>query len=286
MKYKMKNVLSAIFILIFVTSCESVKNIRQLDESTNSPRPLKIMTYNIRVGAGRNEFGRNPYQIRNAKYLDIKPIIETIKSIDPDIVGLQEVLGFEQLAEIGKALNMNYAYEPHSIDSYGSWWGVGILSKFPIEDVYSHEISSGRGNTKSTLMADVTVFGTKIVLISAHKDTHLRDGTSFQIIRESIKNIKDPIVLIADLNIWPDDSRHRILYDRLVDSALMVETQSAKFARRRGTFPGILNESWGKRIDYILVDKQYFNVLNAGLVNERYWQASDHLGYYTIVELK
>jgi len=286
MCYKIKSLLLAVFILVLISGCVSVKNIRSLDVTTNKPRPITMMTYNIRVGAGRNEYGRNPYQLKDASYLDTKPVIEAIKSVDPDVVGLQEVLGFEQLAEIGQALNMNYAYEPHSVDSYGSWWGVAILSKFPIENVYSDEISSGRGNTKSTLIAEVTIFGKKTILISAHKDAQLINGDSFRKIKQRINTTKQPVVLIADLNIWPDDGRHTILANRLVDSAMLVETDTAKFARERGTYPGLDNQSWGKRLDYIMVDKHYFEVLDAGLIDKQYWNASDHLGYYTKLKLK
>jgi len=286
MNNKTRNLLLTFLVLFLVSSCVSVKNIRTLDATTNTPRPLTVMAYNIRVGAGRADYGRNPYQLKDVPYLDTKPIIEAIRSKDPDIVGLQEVLGFDQLAEIGEALNMNYAYEPHSVDSYGSWWGVGILSKFPIDEVHATEISAGRGNTKSILIADVNLFGKKVVLISAHKDAHLRDGKSFYKMRQRINSTSEPVILIADLNIWPGDGRHTILAERLVDTAILAETQNAAFARKRGTFPGKHNQSWGKRLDYILVDKQYFDVLDAGLIDEKHWSASDHLGYYTRIKLK
>jgi len=243
------------------------------------------MSYNIRIGAGHNKFGRSPYKLKDEINLDLKPVVEAISSVDPDIVGLQEVLGSGQASELGKALNMNYAYVPHGIDKYGNWWGVAILSKFPIQGVSRHEISSGRGNTRANLIADINLFGKKAVFISIHRDRDQTDGNALHNTMQRINKIKDPVVLIGDLNIWPDDERHEIISSRLVDSAGFVDTRSAKFARERGTYPGEYGDKWGKRIDYILIDKGRYEVLDSGLIEEKYWEASDHLGYYTKVKL-
>lgn len=288
--YKHKNNFALICILLaaawILVSCMSATNIRPLDANLLTPRPITIMSYNIRIGAGYTQFGRSPYRLKDEITLDLAPVAAAISSVDPDIVGLQEVLGESQAAELGQALNMNYAYVPHGLDKYGAWWGVAILSKFPIQDITRHEISYGRGNTKAIILADIPVFGHKLVCISIHKDRDLKDGSSFEKTMQRINTINAPVVLIGDLNMWPSDDRHSYLSGRLQDSAVLAQTPSAKFARERGTYPGEDHNSWGKRIDYVLLDKDRFEVLDAGLIAKQHWDASDHLGYYTIVKIK
>lgn len=266
--------LSFLLFSVVLASCSSFTNIRSLNQTEKSARPITVMSFNIRIGAGCIEFGRSPYKLKDEMILDLKPIAEAIRSIDPDIVGLQEVLSISQAAELGEALNMNYAYVPHGIDRYGSWWGVAILSKFPILGVTRHEISSGRGNTRAILIADINGFGKKLTLMSIHKDKDLTDGVSLHETMGQIRPITNPVILMGDLNIWPSDYRHTILSERLLDSAVLVDTKTAEFARERGIYPGKYGDCRGKRIDYILVDKAYFTVVDAGLIDKKYWEAS------------
>jgi endonuclease/exonuclease/phosphatase family metal-dependent hydrolase len=278
--------LSFLLFSVILASCSSFTNIRPVNQSEKAARPITVMSFNIRIGAGRTEFGRSPYKLKDDIVLDLKPIAEAIRSIDPDIVGLQEVLGMSQAAELGEALNMNYAYVPHGIDRYGTWWGVALLSKFPLQRVTRHEISGGRGNTRAVLIAEINVFGTKMTLMNIHKDRDLTDGGSLREIMGQIMQMTTPVILMGDLNIWPADDRHTILNERLLDSALLVDTKTAQFARERGTYPGEYGDCRGKRIDYILVDKAYFTVADAGIIDKKHWESSDHLGYYTKVILQ
>ncbi len=267
-----------------MVGCMSAKNIRPLDQSLSTTRPITIMTYNIRIGAGHNDYDRSLYELKNEKVFNLEPVIEAIGSIEPDIVGLQEVLGERQAAKLGKALNMNYAYVPHGIGKYGTWWGVAVLSKFPIQEIYRQNISSGLGNTRANLIANVTIFRKKIVLFCVHKDPNQTEGNSLRITMKRIKKIQEPVILMGDLNIYPGDTRHDIL-SGLEDTAILANTKTAMFARKHGTYSGKYGNTMGKRIDYILVEKGRFKVLDAGLIDEKYWSASDHLGYYTKVTL-
>lgn len=269
-----------------LVGCMSAHNIRQPDPLLSTARPITIMTYNIRIGAGHNEFDRNLYELKNEKKFDLTPVIEAIRSVEPDIVGLQEVLGERQAAKLGKVLDMNYAYVPHGIDKYGTWWGVAVLSKFPIQEISRQNISSGLGKTRANLIANINIFGQKTVFFCIHKDPDLTEGNSLRTTIKRINKIQEPVVLMGDLNILPSDARHDILSGRLEDTAILVNTKTAEFARKRGTYPSKHGDTWGKRIDYILVDKGRFEVVDAGLINEKNWLASDHLGYYAKIKFK
>ncbi|TET95656.1 MAG: hypothetical protein E3J28_00270, partial [Desulfobacteraceae bacterium] len=85
-----------------------IEYVREVDES----RCLKFMTYNIRVGAGIE----NPFtSIRNlpSSREKLERIALAIKSVDPDVIALQEVRGIHQATFLAKTLNLNYAYSSH-----------------------------------------------------------------------------------------------------------------------------------------------------------------------------
>ena len=131
--------------------CQSFENIRKVGPGVSSrdSQTVTVMSYNIRVGYGGRDPGVDPY-ILSRSGEDLPPIIAAIRSIDPDIVGLQEVAGSGQARRLAEALNMNYAYVYHATGSARrQWWGVAVLSKFPILKAQGTEISSGPGNTKS-----------------------------------------------------------------------------------------------------------------------------------------
>ena len=91
----------------------------------------------------------------------------------------------------------------------------------------------------------------------------------------AVNKIENPVVLIGDLNVHPYDSRLKILQPHFIDTAMAVNTESAKNARKTGTFLGL------GRIDYVFVDSRYFEVQDSGIISREYWDASDHLAYYT-----
>lgn len=271
--------------IVVSTSCTKIYNIRSPDASSGKPGPITVLTYNIRLAAGLQNYGQNPYTLRHEVKLDIKPLVSAIKSVNPDVVGLQEVNGPLQAAEFANALNMNYTYAPHGTNDYGSWWGVAILSKFPISNASRYSISKGLGNTRSILSAEMRTFGKITTFINIHKDPHQTQGDALRRTMQHINNVDTPVILMGDLNMGPDDHRQQIFSQRLLDSASLVETENAQLAKQRGTYPGKEGAYYENRIDYILVDKEGIEVLDAGLIDEQYWNASDHIGYYAIIKL-
>ena len=277
LRISLKLLLAACNLWIFIFfGCQNFHNIR-----VESPKylpaednVLTVMSYNIRVGYGGHDRGVNPYILSKRKE-NLAPIVAAIKSIDPDIIGLQEVKGTGQALRLAEALNMNYAYQGHSTgSSRPSWWGVAVLSKYPILKAKGIQISSGKGNTKSAVICTVDIGGHPIVVFSIHKDKDLKSGSPFKVIMRETEKIEDPIVLIGDLNIRPHDWRLELLQGRFIDTAMVVETENAEYARINGTFLGL------GRIDYVLVDSQYFTVQDAGIISSEHWEASDHIAYY------
>ncbi len=239
---------------------------------------LTVMTYNIRIGAGTDVGPKQ--ELRDLRFgpEKLQPIVKAIQSVDPDIVGLQEVRGEGQARRLAKALKMHYAFEWHLTNK--QWWGVAILSKFKVLKAWGVEISTGRGSTKSIVIATLKVRGRPVTVVSVHKDKDLEDGDSFRIIMKEVNQIKEPVILMGDFNVDPDDSRLGLLRSRFVDTVTAVNTKNAESVRENGTF--FASE---RRIDYVFVNPLRFKVLDVGLIPYEHWEASDHLGYYARVSL-
>ena len=264
------------------TGCQNLHNILTLETDGLPPSsaPLTVMSYNIRVGYGAKDRGVDPYLL-SKRQENLEPIIAAIQSVEPDIIGLQEVRGSGQARRLAQALDMNYAYAWHETDSARArWWGVAILSKYPIKKAKRVLVRSGSGNMKSALVCTADIGGLPATFISVHTVRDRRDWRSFAEIMKVVDKIPHPVVLIGDLNMQPHDQRLELLQSRFVDSAVAVDTESAKNARATGTFEGI------GRIDYVLVDNRYFDVQEAGIISRKYWNASDHLAYFARIILR
>ncbi len=274
--YMLKVAACNMVFIIFVCTCGGADPIRESSPplADNGRQTLTLVSFNIRVGYGTKDWGMSPFELRHRKKT-LAPIIGAIRSCKADIVGLQEVLGRDQARKLAEQLSMNYAYAAHPTTSpYGRWWGVAVLSRYPIVEAKNFQISVGRGNSKTALRCSINVRGRIIHVISVHKDRDLNDGNSFRKIMKHIKPLKGAVALIGDMNMLPADSRFNILNKRFKDSAETINSDRARQARDLGTFLGV------GRIDYVLIDPTYFKVLDVGLANRQYWDASDHLAFW------
>lgn len=264
-------------VAVVASACTPTKNIRTARPACMPGGALTVMSFNIRVGYGTSDWGKNPYELRSGPE-KLEPIVAAIHSIDPDIVGLQEVLTNGQARRIAKALNFNYSITPHPNNR--PWWGVAILSKHPISDARAININSGRGNAKNALLATVDVCGRDMVFASIHKDKDLRNGGSFRAIRSAIEGSGLPTVLIGDFNVRPGDRRFALLGGAFTDTARVIDTPGAREAKLTGTW----GSGRGARIDYILVRPVEFDVVDAGIVASEHRRASDHYGYFAKIK--
>lgn len=119
-------------------------------ETQAKPRPLRVMTYNIKHGQTNASCtqperipGQPPFPDCN---LDLSASIEVMRAQGADVIGVQEVDRFwarsaslDEPAEMAAALGMNhYCYAPnldHAPDSHANvphQYGTVILSRFPI----------------------------------------------------------------------------------------------------------------------------------------------------------
>jgi len=171
-------------------------------------------------------------------------------------------------------LDLNYAYQSHAPST---WWGVAILSKYPIVSAEGMSVPSSSCGGRNALIGTVDINGRLVTFINAHlcDNMAMNDGSAVKKIMRKANSIEEPLVLIGDLNIAPRNWRVELLERRFLDTAKAAGKSTI------GTWGGM-----GYRIDYVFVDPQHFEVHHVGLTPMEHWGASDHQGYYAIITLK
>ena len=246
---------------------------------------LTVMSFNIRLGLGRDDRHRNILHMGALWGRNLNAVIDAIRSADPDIVGLQEISGPGQLREIAQALDMNHSFVGHDTDSDRTpGWGVGILSKYPITSSSSVTLSENR----NFIIATIDVGTRKLSVANIHR-WHLEfTEESMPFLMAELAKIQLPTLLIGDFNIVPkakmlnDPSKKQLqpVLDQFLDTAEETQTKTAQSVRLVGTWHG------GGRIDYVFAEKGQFSVLDAALVADKHREASDHIAYFAKLKFK
>jgi endonuclease/exonuclease/phosphatase family metal-dependent hydrolase len=270
---------TTLFVLILtITGCSSVTNIRPDAITPNFQSSLTVMTFNIRHGCGRESLGEATKVFFRTCAKKLDKIIAAIKSADPDVVGLQEVHR-GQVGVIAEALDMNHVYSTHSSSGYGNYWGNAVLSKFKILESQNIGIGGSSNRDRGMVSATVLVNDKSIAFTSIHIDRWLYNYSSVKRILNYVDNHSMPIVLIGDFNMGPSDPRISLIKESgFIDSAW----EAVKQGKLLGTWLG----PHAERIDYVFVQSEYFDILESSLIAEEHHQASDHLAYYTVIKWK
>jgi endonuclease/exonuclease/phosphatase family metal-dependent hydrolase len=242
------------------------------------------MTYNIRHGCGNDD------------RVDLERIAGVIRSINPDIVTLQEVDRFwprsgnvDQPAELARMLEMhacfaaNLELAPNSTGDRLREYGVLILSKAPIR-WWNHSRfpeTSGwepRGLLEARIdhpiTGEIAVLATHFQAGPACGEDEARRQRSEQarLTAERIRVMQCPVLLMGDLNAGPGDSEVASLFRQSgLRDAWAVAGGGNGF-----TFPASPFETARSRIDYALVADE-FTVESVTVVDNAVTRmASDH----------
>lgn len=213
----------------------------------------KIMTYNICSGHTYFDvvFPEKPP-------LDLEKSAEVIKSIAPDICGLNEV---DLLTERSGNVNQTEYFKNYlgmegvfgrSIDFQGGFYGNALLSRFPIS---SHEVIDvpdveGVVQEHRTILKLRLDIAGGVTLLQIHAGTTDAQKEKFvNKICEVIDSIETPLILMGDFNMTPDYPILSKIRDRLADTAPLFN--GGEFTTY-GTYPKCPK----KHIDYIFVSKE------------------------------
>ena len=274
-----KNYLHIFTIAIFLiaAACQPIQSVRPSESKIVKGSCLQLMTYNIRVGAGRDGL-LTPVKYLTSSESKLQKIVSAIRSLEPDIIGLQEVRGTAQAAFLADSLGMNYVYLSHE-DSRLEW-GLAVLSRFRIVEYYGKFIRYDEKKPRVALVCTIELPDSTVTIINVH--FHLGDyDEQIEKTMRLMSNVTGPVILMGDLNLIDPEDGLAPIKMKLVDTCEVVDTECSQEAREIGT-----HRFGSQRLDYIFVDPNRFSVLEAGLVPEEYRSASDHIGYFACVRPK
>ncbi|MDQ0253984.1 endonuclease/exonuclease/phosphatase family metal-dependent hydrolase [Evansella vedderi] len=166
---------------------------------------ITVATYNIQYGKGQD--GR----------VDIGRTIEKLKSLDAQVIRLQEVERFsvrsgfnDQVKWMAEALDM-YATFYSSLSFPGLYYGNAILSVFPIEDTKVLHFNN-RVEDRSAIISTLKVSeNERITVINTHLGLNYNEREkAIMQIKEKLAGLEDPVLLMGDLNSTPSMKEYKI----------------------------------------------------------------------------
>src|ERR1044071_7446940 len=191
-------------------------------------RTLRVATYNIHRCRGLD--GRtNPSRIA-----------EVIRSIDADVIALQEVIGAGTTSaghaeELGALLGMGWVMAP-ARHLRGSLFGNVVLSRFPIRSHLQHDLTWKTCEARNCQRVDIAVGDDTLHLYNVHLGTaflerHHQAERLAAIVHD--RRVGTPKVVLGDFNEWLRGRATTLLSEKLQSVDLRTHL------RRRRTYPGV-----------------------------------------------
>lgn len=268
-----------IFTFLFITLLVNI---------SFSQNSLKVVTYNIQgMRPGTNPATR------------IQHIIENFKTLDPDIIGLQEInedkIGDNsdnQVIVIANALSnhFNIPYYYYYKKTYDAWNNqfkeyVGIISKHPFEEQGYMDLTPGIFPRKvvwglfDTPIGKINFFNTHLSYYSAWvNEKEIDEILNFAGAKMAIQSNNNAIIT-GDFNATPDTPSYlKMINGNYTDSYLFINPNSNGYT---ASYPGT-----SIRIDYIfmnsfsdlIIDDSYLIMKQP--ISQNFY-CSDHLGIMT-----
>jgi endonuclease/exonuclease/phosphatase family metal-dependent hydrolase len=240
---------------------------------------LRVLTYNMHKG----------FCFYSRQYV-IEELRNAIRTIDADIVFLQEVMGvhpvelkseeldsqFEYLAD---EIWPHFAYGKNAIYSDGHH-GNAILSKHPFTSYENINVSTNKLEKRGLLHARIDFDGRHLHLVCLHLDL-LERGRKQQL-QSLIKRVQKsvpvecPLIVAGDFNDW-----QRRLTDPLSENLGVIEAGVKFTGSHAKTFP-----SWRP---FLALDRMYlrcFHVSDYQVLHGLPWRRmSDHAAVLSELEL-
>ena len=236
------------------------------------PSTIRVLTYNVYHG-----------ETMKGNF-DLDLISATIKSVNPDLVALQEVdvhtdraMGMDIVTELAQRTGLIPTFGSAMPFSNG-YYGVGILSKHPIVKSQNHKLPSKVGHEPRTALEIWVALKSKdtIRFVSTHLDNMDENSDRLNQAKFINQTFADkesyaPTILAGDLNALPDSETMKIFYNHWQKS----------FTENTPTSPSSNPQS---KIDYILYRPQdRWEVIATKVIQEP--MGSDHLPVLSVLRL-
>lgn len=231
---------------------------------------LKAMTYNICSG-------NNLQRDRNLAYA-----AEIINLMQPDFVTVNEVCkntayAPQHQADVLGSLTGYYPIFGRSIDIAGGEYGNAFLTRKPLLEQEVIDIPDRRSEERNyyehrtLLRAVIEAGGQKITVFSTHFGlAKVEQEAAVETALEAIRKEINPVILMGDLNMEPDNPILQPLFEALHDSAERKDDIK--------TFP---SDEPTIKIDYILHSEEFRAVSLSSMDT----QNSDHRPLFAELEI-
>jgi len=178
-----------------------------------------VLAVVVSTAGAQTTFSILNYNIRKSGELvnyNPKPFAEFIREQNPDFVLLQEVDykttrngNKDFLTQLAAELGMFSAFG-YALTYQGGEYGVGILSKYPIEKISNNALTSSRPDQKETrtvLYIDVTINGQNLRIATTHLDQSTAEVRQDMTTRlNSYLNTTMPVIVAGDFNARPTEA--------------------------------------------------------------------------------
>ncbi|ALC91267.1 hypothetical protein AM500_16815 [Bacillus sp. FJAT-18017] len=235
---------------------------------------FKVLTFNIHHGIGVD------------KRLDLTRIAQLIKSLDADIIGLNEVDRFfskrsdfeDQARFLAKELNYEHIFGPavtmEAMDrEEARQFGNALLTRFPIIDTKNHPFDFLPKVTEDRALLEVKVDtgNRELKVFVTHLSLALfqhKKQSSF--ILQKVGAAEGPALVMGDWNMTPFSRTWKAVTEQLTDVWADVHSRISG----GHTFP---SRRPFRRLDYIFIN-QYLEAVSCGVETSKR-EVSDHLPF-------
>ncbi len=259
--------LYSLVTLILISASLQAQNV---ETAVDSSRVVRVLSFNILHGATmKGDF-------------DLDLIASVIKSVNPDLVAMQEVdfkTGRAKRMDLVTELAFRTGMSPlfgKAMAYDGGEYGEGILAKSSFVSTRNHALMAREGKEpRSAVEANIILkSGDTIRFIGTHLD-HTKDAidriNQANQINQIFANCDSPSILAGDLNATPDSKTMDIFYQKWEKS----------FVNDEPTYP---SEKPRVKIDHILYrPAKRWRVLETKVLDEKV--ASDHCPVLSVLEL-
>lgn len=154
---------------------------------------IRVATYNIQTG---RIFSSTGDQIET----NITKVVEVIRDLDVDFIGLEEVRGQSQAQQIANQLGFNYAYGPALTGL--SPLGNAILTPHPIIQSQNHLLPFEDWQQRAAIEILSEVDGVRIRMFATHLTFNNYSDKDDQImaLMDLISSRTEPCILVGDFN--------------------------------------------------------------------------------------